>query len=63
MVQSELITVLERLAATLRPVPARRWLITPNSSFAYDKPVDLIRAGEFRRVFGAIHALAEGVFV
>jgi putative toxin-antitoxin system antitoxin component (TIGR02293 family) len=59
----ELIAVLERLSATLRPAAAHDWLFTPNPSLEHHKPVDLLREGEFRRVLGAIDALAEGVFV
>ena len=59
----ELIAVLERLSATLKPAAAHDWLFTPNLSLDYDKPVDLLRGGEYRRVLGAIDALAEGVFV
>lgn len=59
----ELIAVLERLSATLRPSAAHDWLFTPNASLDHHKPVDLLREGEFRRVLGAIDALAEGVFV
>lgn len=59
----ELIAVLESLSATLRPRPAHDWLFMPNPSLDHHKPVDLLRAGEFRRVLGAIDALAEGVFV
>jgi hypothetical protein len=42
--------------ASARPVPR-------NGALGYHKPIDLLRAGEFRRVLGAIDALAEGVFV
>jgi putative toxin-antitoxin system antitoxin component (TIGR02293 family) len=59
----ELIAVLEALSNTLRPSAAHDWLFTPNPSLDHHKPVDLLRAGDFRRVLGAIDALAEGVFV
>jgi putative toxin-antitoxin system antitoxin component (TIGR02293 family) len=59
----EVIAVLERLSATLRPAAAHDWLFMPNESLDYYKPVDLLREGEVRRVLGAIDALAEGVFV
>jgi uncharacterized protein (DUF2384 family) len=59
----ELIVVLEQLSGVLRPEPAHDWLLTPNPSLDYHKPVDLLREGEFRRVLGAIDAMAEGVFV
>jgi putative toxin-antitoxin system antitoxin component (TIGR02293 family) len=59
----ELITVLEQLSGVLRPEAAHDWLFTPNPALAYHKPVELLRAGEFRQVLGAIDAMAEGVFV
>jgi uncharacterized protein (DUF2384 family) len=59
----ELIVVLEQLSGVLRPEPAHDWLFTPNPSLDYHKPVDLLHDGEFRRVLGAIEAMAEGVFV
>lgn len=59
----EVVAVLERLSTTLRPQPAHDWLFTPNPTLDHHKPVDLIRQGEFRRVLGAIDAMAEGVFV
>jgi uncharacterized protein (DUF2384 family) len=59
----EVVAVLERLSSTLKPQAANDWLFAPNPALEYHKPVDLIRRGEFRRVLGAIDALAEGVFV
>lgn len=58
----EVLAVLERLSAVLKGDAAHDWLFTPNPSLDYYKPVDLLRRGEFRRVLGAIEALAEGVF-
>ena len=59
----ELIAVLEQLSGVLRPQPAHDWLFTPNPELDHHKPVDLLRSGEFRRILGAIDAMAEGVFV
>ncbi len=59
----EVVAVFDRLSATLAPSAAHEWLLAPNPSLDYDKPIDLLREGEFRRVLGAIDALAEGVFV
>lgn len=59
----EFIAVLEQLSATLRPAAAHDWLFTPNPLLAHDKPADLIRDGQYRRVLGAIDALAENVFL
>lgn len=58
----EVIAVLEQLSGVLAPEPAHDWLFTPNPSLDHHKPVELLRAGEFRRVLGAIDAMAEGVF-
>ena len=59
----EAVAVFERLSGTLTPPAAHDWLFTPNPALEHHKPIDLIREGEFRRVLGAIDALAEGVFV
>lgn len=59
----ELIAVLERLSAIVRPASAHDWLFMPNPELDNYKPVDLLERGEFRAVLGAIDALAEGVFV
>jgi hypothetical protein len=45
----------------LREEPAHLWIRSPNPDLGYDKPLDLIERGEYRRVIGAILALAEGV--
>jgi len=59
----ELVAVLEHLSDVLQPQPAHDWLFTPNPLMDHYKPVDLLRAGESRKVLGAIDALAENVFV
>ena len=59
----EVIAALERLSATLRPDAVHDWLLEPNPLLEYDKPIDLLGNGDFRRVLGAIDALADGVFV
>lgn len=59
----EVLAVLDRLSAVLRPEPAHDWLFTPNPLLGYEKPADLLRDGKFRDVLGAIDALGEGVFV
>lgn len=58
----ELIAVLEHLSGVLRPAYAHDWLLSPNPMLDHEKPVDLLREGEYRRVLGAIDAIAEGVF-
>lgn len=59
----EVIAVLELLSETLKPRAAHDWLFMPNPSLDHHKPVELLRGGDFRRVLGAIDALADGVFV
>jgi putative toxin-antitoxin system antitoxin component (TIGR02293 family) len=59
----EVLAVLERLAATMTPAAAHDWLFSPNPLLEYQKPIDLLRAGNYRLVLGAIDALADGVFV
>lgn len=59
----EFIAVLEQLSSTLKPAAAHDWLFTPNPLLGHEKPVDLIHDGQYRRVLGAIDALAEGVFL
>ncbi len=58
----ELIAVLEQLSGVLKPAAAHDWLFTPNPSLDHHKPVDLLRERDYRRVLGAIDALAEGVY-
>jgi len=45
----------------LREPSARLWIRSPNAELGYEKPLNLIERGEYRRVIGAILALAEGV--
>jgi putative toxin-antitoxin system antitoxin component (TIGR02293 family) len=59
----ELIAVLEQLSGVLRAQAAHDWLFSPNQLLDHYKPVDLLREGDYRRVLGAIDAIAEGVFV
>lgn len=59
----ELLAVLDRLSDVLRPDGAHDWLFSPNALLDHHKPVELLRSGEYRKVLGAIDAMAEGVFV
>jgi uncharacterized protein (DUF2384 family) len=59
----ELFAVIERLQAVVRPAAAHDWLYTPNPTLDNEKPADLLRHGEYRRVLAIIDALGEGVFV
>lgn len=57
----ELKAVIDTLRQVMRDEPARLWLRSPVPALDYDKPIDLIERGEYRRVIGALLALAEGV--
>lgn len=57
----ELRAVVEQLRRVLRDEVARLWLRSPNPDLQWQKPIDLIADGEYRRVIGAILAMGEGV--
>jgi hypothetical protein len=57
----ELKAVVDLLRRVLREEPAHLWMRSPNPDLDYEKPLDLIERGEYRRVIGAILAMAEGV--
>jgi uncharacterized protein (DUF2384 family) len=59
----EFFAVMERLQQVIKPKVAHDWLYTPNATLNNEKPVELLRRGEFRQVLGIIDALGEGVFV
>lgn len=54
--------VLERAADVIEPTAIQEWLFTPVPALDYSRPVDLVRAGEHRRVLALIDALGEGAF-
>jgi len=58
----ETLVVINRLSAIMRGEAARDWLFTPTPLLDYEKPADLLRTGQYRKVIGVIEALAEGVF-
>lgn len=57
----ELKAVVDLLRRVLREEPARLWIRSPNPDLDYEKPIDLVQRGEYRRVIGAVLAMAEGV--
>lgn len=59
----EVVHVFEQLSRVLKPHAAHDWLLSPNEFLDHEKPIDLLGQGEYRRVLGAVEALAEGVFV
>jgi putative toxin-antitoxin system antitoxin component (TIGR02293 family) len=57
----ELKAVVDLLRRVLQPEPARLWLRSPHPGLDWQKPIDLVAGGEYRRVIGELLALAEGV--
>lgn len=57
----ELKAVADVLQTVLRDEPARLWLRSPNPSLEWQKPLEVIAEGGYRRVIGTLLALAEGV--
>lgn len=57
----ELKAVLDLARRFLPETSARRWLRTPVPDLDYEKPIDLIADGEWRRVVDTLLAFAEGV--
>ena len=57
----ELKAVLDLARDVMRPESARLWFRSPSRELGYDKPLDLIARGDYRKVIAALLALAEGV--
>jgi uncharacterized protein (DUF2384 family) len=57
----ELKAVVDLLRSVLRDEPARLWLRSPNPELDWEKPLDLVAQGDYRKVIGVILAMAEGV--
>ncbi len=57
----ELKAVVDLLRTVLRDEPARLWMRSPNPDLDYEKPLDMIQHGEYRRVIATILAMAEGI--
>lgn len=57
----ELKAVLDLAGQVMRPESARLWLRSPVPALNYERPLDLVQSGEFRRVIKTLMALAEGV--
>jgi uncharacterized protein (DUF2384 family) len=56
----ELKAVVDLAAQVCEPNAASLWLRSPVPALGYDKPLVLVRDGEFNRIIGALEALAEG---
>jgi putative toxin-antitoxin system antitoxin component (TIGR02293 family) len=59
----ETAAVVTELSNVLVSDAAHVWLFTPNPFLEFDRPIDLVAEGQYRRVLSAIAALADGVFV
>ena len=57
----ELRAVVDLARTVMNDDAARFWLRSPNRDLGYEKPLDLITEGEYRRVVDLLLALAEGV--
>lgn len=57
----ELKAVVDLVRRVMRDDAAHLWLRAPNPDLAYQKPLDLIAAGEYQRVVEMLLAIAEGV--
>ena len=57
----ELRAVVDLARTVMNDDAARFWLRSPHRDLSYEKPVDLIAEGEYRRVVDLLLALAEGV--
>jgi len=57
----ELQAVADLLRRVLQEESARLWLRSPNAELGYEKPLEVIAEGHYRRVIGVILAMAEGV--
>ncbi len=57
----ELRAVVELARSVMRDDAARFWMRSPNRDLGYEKPLDLIAAGQYQRVIDLLLALAEGV--
>jgi len=59
----ETAAVVTELSGVLASDAAHVWLFTPNPFLEFDRPIDLVTEGQYRRVLAAVQALADGVFV
>jgi putative toxin-antitoxin system antitoxin component (TIGR02293 family) len=57
----ELRAVVDLARRVMNDDAARFWMRSPNPELAYDKPLDVVAAGQYQRVIDLLLALAEGV--
>lgn len=54
-------TVVDLARAVMSDDAARLWLRSPNPDLGWERPLDLVAAGDTQRVTDLLHALAEGI--
>jgi len=59
----ELSAVVNELSKVVRAEAAEAWLFAPNPLLDFERPLDLVQQGDYRKVIAAIEGLADGVFV
>ena len=57
----ELPAVVDLARTVMSDDAARFWLRSPNPDLGYERPLDLVAAGDTQRVIAMLLALAEGV--
>jgi putative toxin-antitoxin system antitoxin component (TIGR02293 family) len=57
----ELRAVVDLTRSVMRDDAARLWLRAPNRDLGYEKPLDLVAAGQYQRVIDLLLAIGEGV--
>lgn len=57
----ELRAVVDLARKIMRDDAARFWVRSPNPDLGYEKPLDVVAAGQYRRVIDLLLAIAEGV--
>ncbi len=59
----ELRAVVDLARKVMRNDAARFWVRPPNPDLGYEKPLDVVAAGQYQRVIDLLLAIAEGVTV
>lgn len=57
----ELRAVVDLTRRVMKDEAARLWMRSPNPDLDYEKPLDVIAAGQYQRVVDLLLAIAEGV--
>ncbi|MXY73799.1 MAG: DUF2384 domain-containing protein [Acidimicrobiia bacterium] len=57
----ELRAVVDLTRDVMRDDAARSWMRAPNPDLGYEKPLDLVATGQYKRVIDLLLALSEGV--